>query len=208
MEYEFTNKWFRNSSTFPVWEIILKEWKPERIIEIGCYEGQCTSYMVEKNDWSDDVKLWAVDTWEGSMEHTDIDMSEVEKRFDKNIELANKKASRKTNVTKEKMYSHQFMSAMMNGYEGKIDLIYVDGSHTAPDVLLDATLAFKLIRPGGVIVFDDWHWKPWGDDRFNNPNNTPKVAIDAFININWDKLSIINLGNKTGLDQLFVKKNL
>jgi len=208
MEYEFTNKWFRNSSTFPVWEIILKEWKPERIIEIGCYEGQCTSYMVEKNDWSDDVKLWAVDTWEGSMEHTDINMSEVEKRFDKNIELAKKKASRKTNVTKEKMYSHQFMSAMMNGYEGKIDLIYVDGSHTAPDVLLDATLAFKLIRPGGVIVFDDWHWKPWGDDRFNNPNNTPKVAIDAFININWDKLSIINLGNKTGLDQLFVKKNL
>jgi len=208
MEYEFTNKWFRNSSTFPVWEIILREWKPERIIEIGCYEGQCTSYMVEKNDWSDDVKLWAVDTWEGSMEHTDINMSEVEKRFDKNIELANKKASRKTNVVKEKMYSHQFMSAMMNGYENKIDLIYIDGSHTAPDVLLDATLAFKLIRPGGVIIFDDWHWKPWGDERFNNPNNTPKVAIDAFVNINWDKLSIINLGNKTALDQLFIKKNM
>jgi predicted O-methyltransferase YrrM len=208
MEYKFTNKWFRNSTTFSVWEILLREWKPEHIMEIGCYEGQCTTYMIEQNDWSDDVKLWAVDTWEGSMEHTDVNMSDVEKRFDSNIKLAKTKAKRSTQIIKEKTYSHRLMSAMMDRYEGKFDLIYVDGSHTAPDVLLDATLAFKLIRPGGVIIFDDWHWKPWNDERFDNPNNTPKVAIDTFVNIHWDKLSVINIGNKTALDQLFIKKNM
>ena len=36
------------------------------------------------------------------------------------------------------------------------DLIYIDASHYAPDVLSDAVLAFKLLKPGGILIFDDY----------------------------------------------------
>jgi predicted O-methyltransferase YrrM len=205
MTYNFTNDWFKSSSAFRMWEYVLNEWKPEKIIEIGCFEGNSTSYIIEQNKWSDNSTLWAVDTWEGGMEHADINMSDVETRFDHNIKVALSKSSKRTQVVKCKTFSHRFLSSMIADYENKIDFIYIDGSHTAPDVLTDAVLAFKLCRPGGVIIFDDWHWKP-PQKEFENPNNTPKVAIDNFVNIHWNKIKILNTNRMIGVDQLFIKK--
>ena len=36
------------------------------------------------------------------------------------------------------------------------DLIYIDGSHLAKDVLSDAILSWKLLKPSGVMIFDDY----------------------------------------------------
>ena len=44
---------------------------------------------------------------------------------------------------------------LAEGRQGSFDFIYVDASHRAPDVLLDAVLAFQLLRIGGLIIFDD-----------------------------------------------------
>ncbi len=33
-------------------------------------------------------------------------------------------------------------------------VIYVDGSHKARDVIADAVLAWALLRPGGILIFD------------------------------------------------------
>lgn len=40
----------------------------------------------------------------------------------------------------------------------KFDLIYIDASHDAVDVLADAILSFRLLKVGGVIIFDDYLW--------------------------------------------------
>lgn len=40
--------------------------------------------------------------------------------------------------------------------QGSFDLIYVDGGHSAADVLADAILSFSLLRVGGILVFDDY----------------------------------------------------
>ena len=37
----------------------------------------------------------------------------------------------------------------------RFDFVYVDGSHLALDVLVDAALAWRLLSPGGVLVFDE-----------------------------------------------------
>lgn len=45
-------------------------------------------------------------------------------------------------------------------YYGKMDLVFVDGSHTAAYVKNDTEQAYKLIRKGGTIVWHDygvWH---------------------------------------------------
>jgi predicted O-methyltransferase YrrM len=36
------------------------------------------------------------------------------------------------------------------------DIIYIDGSHDAADVLEDAILSWRLLKDGGVLIFDDY----------------------------------------------------
>jgi predicted O-methyltransferase YrrM len=61
------------------------------------------------------------------------------------------------------------------------DFIYIDGSHETKDVLVDAILAWDLLKPGGLIIFDDYNW--YGPRSWLVPNYTPKIAIDAFVKV-------------------------
>ena len=38
----------------------------------------------------------------------------------------------------------------------RFDVAYVDGSHAARDVMIDAAMGWELLRRGGVIVFHDY----------------------------------------------------
>ena len=57
-------------------------------------------------------------------------------------------------------------------------MIYIDASHYAVDVVTDAVLSFKLLKAGGILIFDDYLWA--GDE---NIIYYPKIAIDSFTNI-------------------------
>jgi hypothetical protein len=82
------------------------------------------------------------------------------------------------------------------------NFISVDGSHQAADVLADAVLAFRLLRGGGVMAFDDYLWAPVRRGS-GNPLLTPKAAVDAFTTIHAQQMRIIpNLP----LYQLYIQK--
>lgn len=49
---------------------------------------------------------------------------------------------------------------------GSIDLLYIDGQHHANDVLVDFALAWPLLKPGSVVIFDDY--KRTRDNHFPN----------------------------------------
>jgi hypothetical protein len=38
----------------------------------------------------------------------------------------------------------------------RVDLLYLDGLHEGPDVVQDFALAWPLLRPGSVVLFDDY----------------------------------------------------
>ena len=55
-------------------------------------------------------------------------------------------------------------------------------------VLFDSDIcAFKLLKEGGIMIFDDYLWK--GED--GNILKTPNIAIDSFVNIFSVKIYII-----------------
>ena len=61
----------------------------------------------------------------------------------------------------------------------EFDFISIDASHRACDVIGDAVLAFRMLRPGGVMAFDDYLWSPFRTGS-EDPLSTPKMAVDAF----------------------------
>ncbi len=68
----------------------------------------------------------------------------------------------------------------------QIDFVYIDGGHSASDVLLDAAMSFRLLRRGGVMVFDDYD----SDNRRPESIET-KAGIDAFIATHVGQLKIV-----------------
>jgi len=70
------------------------------------------------------------------------------------------------------------------------DFAYIDGSHWPCDVLEDAVLAFRRLKVGGVLGFDDYLWN---DPSFNE-HGTPKIAIDAFLTCYVHKLEVLEHG--------------
>jgi hypothetical protein len=137
-----------------------------------------------------------MDHWQGSG-HEDLDMTGVESRFDSNIDLLRRKVPG-VRIEKRKTPSAQgLVSLLAEGRAGSFDFIYVDGSHEAPEVLSDAVLAYRLLRVGGLIGFDDYGWR-----RFPDVNDNPKAAVDAFANVYWERVGLVSGGY-----QQFFKKN-
>lgn len=199
-DYDFTTDWF--SRFAPVWRQLLERHKPAKLLEIGCYEGRATCFLIETCGAERPLELHCVDTWAGGVEHDSSRMSDVEQRFDRNIERARATAANPVVIEKHKSLSHPALIGLLaQGGAETFDLIYVDGSHQAPDVLADAVLAFQLLKVGGLLIFDDYLWtmEAAGQQDFYN---MPKPAIDAFLNIFQRKLTVYS----APLYQVYVRK--
>lgn len=164
---EFTHDW--SSIYFPVWEPILGKFKDEPVqaLEIGCYEGRATLWLLEKILTHPEARIVCVDTFEGSDEHKELglDFSKTEEHFRQNT------ARWRDKIWLCKGRSETFLRQL----EARFDIVFIDGSHNAWDVLTDAVLAWPLLRQGGVMIFDDYGW-----DRFEDKARNPRAGIDAF----------------------------
>lgn len=198
--YAFTTDWF--SRFAPVWTELLTRFPPSRILEIGSYEGRAACFLIEACAAERDIELHCVDSWAGGVEHDTDAMPLVEQRFDRNIAIACAAAPRQVDFHKHKtLSSTALVKLLAEGRQESFDLIYVDGSHQAPDVLSDAILAFMLLRVGGLLIFDDYLWSMEGAGQ-QDFYQLPKPAIDAFINIYQRKMKVIG----APLYQLYARK--
>jgi predicted O-methyltransferase YrrM len=204
--YQYTNNWFLSAAK-TVWDGLIPQINPSKILEIGSYEGASTCYLIDRLAQRKEIELHCVDTWMGGIEHGEggvakADMSAVEKRFLHNCNLSISKAINKVALFCHKGQSDKVLAKLISeNKQNYFDFIYVDGSHQAPDVLCDAILSFRLLKPNGVIAFDDYLWAE-NLDYGIDPIRCPKPAIDAFTTIYCRKLKIIS----APLYQLYVRK--
>ncbi len=196
-----TNAWFENTAR-PVWDNLIPRINPQRVLEVGSFEGASTMYLIQTLARLHPLEIHCVDTWDGGVEHADIDMRSVEARFAHNVRWAMASAPNPVNLQLHKGFSDIGLARLLaSGGAEYFDFVYIDGSHQAPDVLCDAVLGFKLLKPGGVMAFDDYLWSealPGGKD----PLRCPKPAIDAFVNLNFRKLNVLS----APLYQLYIQK--
>ena len=176
--------WF--SRKLPIWlrafkAVDLDTEAPLTCLEIGSWQGLSAHFMLTTLP---KATLTCVDTWEGADEHLDrlrVDqpaMHRIEQSFDRNL------APFADRLTKFRGTSQAFFS---EGNAGpKYDLIYVDGSHHAEDVLLDGTKPFEVLKDGGLLIFDDYFWRYYPD-----ATDIPASAIHTFLRQKQHQLELI-----------------
>ncbi len=181
---KFTNDWFSPHKN--TWNSIVPQYKPSKILEIGSYEGQSVCFLIDLLGHNDQLEIYCLDTWQGGQEHAGIDMTAVETLFDSNVAEAIEQTKKPHQVIKLKGNSAIGLSSLLyQGKESYFDLIYIDGSHETPDVFSDAALSYRLLRQGGLMIFDDY---VWGAGTDSDPLSNPKLAIDSFLNCYQKKI--------------------
>lgn len=185
--YKFTTDWF--SYNIPVWQQVFKKFAhlPDlNFLEIGSWEGRTACWMLENVLTDESSKITCIDTFKGSVEHQDFAdefLDSLGSIFDYNI-----KQTGKTNQVNKLIGTSQEILRQLN--LNTYDFLYVDGSHIAPDVLEDALLGWRLIKVGGIIIFDDYEWGEFAD----TPTYHPKLAVNAFLNVFQDKIKLLYQG--------------
>ena len=65
-----------------------------------------------------------------------------------------------------------------------LDFAYIDGNHEAQHVLRDGLMAWQFLKPGGVMIFDDYTWsRGYPNQPAMTEKQLPKYGIDIFIDL-------------------------
>ena len=160
-----------------------------RILEIGSREGVSTRFMLDHLPGS---VITCVDTWGGADEHVGETaaaggaLAGLEARFDHNLR------SYGARVVKHKGTSQAYFAACAP--RECFDLVYIDGSHRADDVLVDAVRGFEALAVDGVMVFDDYLWK-----YYARTNDNPAAAINAFLRLKRGLYTLLHAGTQVAI---------
>lgn len=154
------------------------------VLEIGSFEGKSTIWFLDNILQHQKSTITCVDPWLDYSQNQDS-LNSYEKKNNewKMIERGIKQNFLQNII--ESGYSDKVL--IRQGFSDKIlpsliteqkiyDVIFIDGNHTAPYVLMDAIMSWTLLKKGGIIIFDDY---TWGLDRPTTLR--PKESVDYFM---------------------------
>lgn len=199
MEHIFTQDWFtHNTTNFNDCKKRITESLGgiNSILEIGCYEGRGTCWMLE-NMLSDNGSIVCIDPFLGvdNPERADpgLRYKPLEDRFNYNVAIS-KKPTQTVNVIPTGSYT---AVASLITTAAQFDFIYVDGDHAGEAAMTDACMAWGLLKQGGIMMFDDYFW-----DHVPDVLDRPKMAVDAFMNTFIRRFIVTSVGYQVAIQKL------
>jgi tetratricopeptide (TPR) repeat protein len=189
--YQFNSDFFTES--IPIWQQYLQPLAHKtglQAIEIGSFEGHSACWLLDNILTDTTAHLTCLDTFQPP----------YNRLFDANIA----KTGAANKATKLAGKSQEVLRSLpLDTY----DLIYIDGSHVASDVLEDAVIAWRLIKLGGLMIFDDYDYIFIRSAYYNPQTSTfqglaaypswsTKVGVDAFLSAFEDKIQILHKGHQ------------
>ncbi|MEY3870602.1 MAG: hypothetical protein RLZZ338_4496 [Cyanobacteriota bacterium] len=175
--YEFTRDWF--SHNIPIWQKYLEHFaniSGLNIVEIGSFQGMSTCWLLDNILTAPDAKITCIEPG-------------FQPQFDPNID--------KTGAADKVIKLAAFSQDVLGDLETEaFDLAYIDGCHLAESVLQDAILSWRVVKVGGLIIFDDYEWY--------DPESLlmiTKMGVDIFLEMFKNRVEVLHQGY-----QLIIKK--
>lgn len=171
---EFTKDWFTNN--IPLWEKVLAKYRqrPVRWLEIGTFEGRSAIWTLDNILTHPKSHMWCVDSF---VLHKKVHATE---RFKKNMAPYRGRYTLLKGESSDMLKTPELLAL-----KGKFDVVYIDADRHGRNVLEDAVLAYPLLKPGGLIIFDDYTYSREHDAR------CPKMGIEAFCNNYAHEIKVI-----------------
>ena len=182
-----TKQWGWYLDDLEGWEDLLRSDAPVKALEIGAFDGVSANLMLDLLFVHPDSEIHAIDPFLPDPTTPEVN-EETKVCFEQNCTTGG-------NESRIRLYegiSAEVLAWMASeeGYWQSFDFIYIDGSHLAKDVFIDAALSWNLLKPGGILAFDDYGWGTWDP----NPVGKPRPAIDAFASIFRDRITLLRAG--------------
>ena len=126
--------------------------------------------------------MFCIDTWKGGEEiervNLPFDMMEVLKNFVKNVNEHPQRSKIQYHVTT----SQRGLIDLLRRKESVVNFIYLDGPHTQRDTLVDLTLSLCLLKPGGMIIVDDYKNQMATKNTLLQPRKAVDFVVETFDN--------------------------
>lgn len=139
------------------------------ILEIGSYEGRSAIWFLEH-----------------LLTHPTSTITCVDKKFQAIFDANIQATGVGDRVIKRVGKSQAILPTLPSA---SYDLIYIDGSHRAAEVLADGCASWRLVKSGGLLVFDDYRWA-----LHKTAAERPKQGIDQFLQDFQTQLAVVHKG--------------
>ena len=126
--------------------------QPQRVFEIGTYPGSTTLLMAMNTAAS--AELFTLDLRVDDMPESWLDAN-GNPPFEAGVQFRDTPFQSKIRQLFGRSDTFDF-----SPYKGTIELVYIDANHSCDAVLRDSEIAFELVSPDGIIVWDDYRWLP------------------------------------------------
>ncbi|QTN32413.1 class I SAM-dependent methyltransferase [Akkermansiaceae bacterium] len=144
---------------------------PVRALEIGAFDGVSANVMLDSIFTHPDSTVDTIDPYLADPTTPQVG-PHTRALFEENTRRGCHGGRVRLHVGK----SLEVLTRMLaDGAVESFDVVFIDGSHRGADVLTDAVLSWPLLRPGGILIFDDYDW-----GGSISPHRRPKEAIQAF----------------------------
>lgn len=134
------------------------------VLEVGVFEGLSSNYIV-KELLAHNGTLVCVDPLDPNYE-LDNDNELFQGQYERFME------NTEPNKDRIKLMRESSLTALPMLRDEFFEFIYIDGDHTYNSVKADGTNAFRLLKVGGFLLFDDYTW---------GTAQPVKKAVDEFL---------------------------
>jgi predicted O-methyltransferase YrrM len=151
------------NSRNPMLAEVIRERRPAQIVEVGSWKGASAIYIAEcAREYDNDITILCVDTFTGSnaalWRQEDIARVRDEYGFPTTYRqfIFNVTAFGLSHNIFPLPTTSACGAELLAHFEVCADLIYIDGGHREEEVALDLQDYWRVLKPGGVLVGDDY----------------------------------------------------
>lgn len=159
------DRWFRRIEAEFAEVILPYAGRPVTYVEIGCWAGASAEWVCRNILTHPESQGYGIDPYPAERRHPQQEIDAIKERARSRVAMTQAGSRWIWLLNDSKVVLCEW--ADYKAENNEIDILYIDGSHDAQDVVQDFALAWPMLKAGSLVIFDDYTVKA--------PKATPNV---------------------------------